>query len=170
VESIGVCRTAEDGDECGTIKVELYSRRGFYLRMCAACPTPRFTLKDSNPVHPWEQHLWYVPLSGLGRIQHSCRILIFHWRIYRRDQNSFVRILTSIRTRYLPITSYSDLWYIALLEALFLPHYEQDNAEGLKSVNWTIYGMKPIYWSNVCYHRQRICMHSANKGEIKTVP
>jgi hypothetical protein len=50
-------RTAEDCDEYGTIKLELYSRCGFYLRMCAACPTPGFTLKGSNPVHPWKQHL-----------------------------------------------------------------------------------------------------------------
>jgi hypothetical protein len=31
VQSIAVCRTEKDGYECGTIKLELYSRRGFYL-------------------------------------------------------------------------------------------------------------------------------------------
>jgi hypothetical protein len=44
-----------------------------FANLCCL-PDARFTLKGSNPVHPWEQHLWYVPLPGLGRIQQSLYI------------------------------------------------------------------------------------------------
>jgi hypothetical protein len=48
-ELVGVFRTSENGDECG-IRLELYSSLGFYLLLCAACPTSRLIPKVSNPV------------------------------------------------------------------------------------------------------------------------
>jgi hypothetical protein len=44
---VGVCRTSENGDECG-IKLELYSWCGCYLQVCAACPTPCLFPKGLN--------------------------------------------------------------------------------------------------------------------------
>jgi hypothetical protein len=123
VESIGVCRTAEDGDECGTIKLELYSRRGFYLRMCASCLTPRFTLKVSNPVHPWEQLLWYVPLSGLGRIQQWGAVINKTGNENKRwNLGPFVQPLLSWKSNKLYI-SWDDIYNLSCLECDALAPY-----------------------------------------------
>jgi hypothetical protein len=54
------------------------------LQVCVACPTPRLIPKGSNPVHPWEQHLWYVPYRDLAGyniiIQSTLRYNVLRWR------------------------------------------------------------------------------------------
>jgi hypothetical protein len=50
---VGVCRASENGEEQCSNKVgRSYSWRGYYLQVCAACPTPRLIPKGSNPIHP----------------------------------------------------------------------------------------------------------------------